>query len=510
VWPVFVAATIVGVALFPVFRVGIATTMGENPDAHLVTGAAEVVRKGPATSIQPDLPVDRVSGFWQSKYPIFYSLAAVSWLSGLDPVEAFTVLSALLLGLFAVGIFLLAFYVVGAGPVVSLAAMGLAPLDRVALYLVEHPYYNQLWGTFALPFMLLFGYRYLRQPSRRALGLAALFLLIGIFAYPLMLPFPAVALGVTALVMWRRSRATGESLRWVSALRLPRPKLKSVPWAPLWVLLGLFVLVLGYGVADKGLGAVSVIFGGSLNGWQGDSPDLPLGRYFGLLGPTGLAVSGAVALGAAALVALRRLPRAEAIGLGAMLAGALLMALNFALRDFGEYFYFKVMAFTGPLVVALGVVGLGSLARGAGSRAVRALGAAGLAAVAIAFVANTRNELEGVNAQASSATFQLRDWAAKLPAGRSVRLDIPPSGVQLWAAYMLHTHPLSAALPVYRTTYPHVPKGRKADYVLVQASQPRPTDAAGPPVLRNGEFSLYRMNPTVPGPDRSSRTRIQP
>jgi hypothetical protein len=190
--------------------------------------------------------------------------------------------------------------------------------------------------------------------------------------------------------------------------------------------------------------------------------------------------------------------------------GALLMALNFALRDFGEYFYFKVMAFTGPMVVALGVVGLGSLARGAGSRAARALGAAGLAALAIAFVVNSRNELQGVNAQASSATFQLRDWAAKLPARRSVRLDIPPTGVQLWAAYMLHTHPLSAALPVYRTTYPHVPRGRKADYVLVQASQPRPADAVGAPVLRSGEFSLYRMNPTVPGPDRSSRTRIQP
>jgi hypothetical protein len=204
------------------------------------------------------------------------------------------------------------------------------------------------------------------------------------------------------------------------------------------------------------------------------------------------------------------MPRAEAIGLGAMLAGAFLMALNFALRDFGEYFYFKVMAFAGPVVVALGVVALGRGALGAASRGARVAAATGLAALAIVYLVNARNELEGVVAQASADTFELRSWAARLPAGRTIRMDIPPSGVQLWAAYMLHTHPLSASSPVYKTTYPHVPRGRKADYVLVQAAQRRPAEAVGAPVLHNREYALYRMNPAVRGPDRSSRTRIQP
>src|SRR5207244_1779600 len=118
-WPAWLSIGLVALTLMPAFRVGITTTLGENPDAHLVTGAAEVVRAGPLNSIQPQLPVDRVSSFWQSKYPIYYSLAGASTLSGLDPIRVFPVLSGVLLALFAVCIFLLAFHALAAGPIRS-------------------------------------------------------------------------------------------------------------------------------------------------------------------------------------------------------------------------------------------------------------------------------------------------------------------------------------------------------------------------------------------------------
>jgi hypothetical protein len=106
--------------------------------------------------------------------------------------------------------------------------------------------------------------------------------------------------------------------------------------------------------------------------------------------------------------------------------------------------------------------------------------------------------------------FELRRWAESLRRNATIRLDVPPSGTQLWAAYMLHERPLSASAPVRGTSYPRVPRGRKAGYVLVEWWQPRPRDAVGTPVRRNASFRLYRMDPAVPGPDRSSRRRIEP
>jgi hypothetical protein len=105
--------------------------------------------------------------------------------------------------------------------------------------------------------------------------------------------------------------------------------------------------------------------------------------------------------------------------------------------------------------------------------------------------------------------FALRGWAEKLPRGASIRLDVPPTGEQLWVAYMLHERPLSSLVPVVGTSYPAIPYSRRADFALVANEVPRPRAAFGPPVLRNAKYRLYRMNP-VRGVDHSSRKRIQP
>ncbi len=508
-WPAYLAALLVALTLLPAFREGSVAVLGQNPDAHLVTGAAEVVRVGPPTHVDPGLPIDRVSPLWRSKYPIFYSLAAVSSLSGLDPIRVFPVLSGILMAMFAVGAFVLAFYVFGAGAVAALATMGLAPLDRVVTYVTVHPYYNQLWGTFALPFILAFGFLLLREPSRRWAVLFVLFSAIGVFAYPLMLPFPGVAIGVTALFEWRRRRAAGESVP-----RLPRPQLPSGRARRVLVIaasvpVALLLLILGLGVLEKGLKAFQAMLPtSSLAGWRGDSPDYRFTHYFGVPDVPVLGVLGVAAVGAAFAAGLKPLRRAERAGLIAMVVGALVMALSFKLRTFGEYFLFKTLAFLGPMVAIVAVVGLARLAKEP-SRRLAAIGAGGLAVLTLAFLAGTRHEIEPFPMQVPPEIFALRDWPEELPARASIRLDIPPTGEQLWVSYMLHERPLSSLVPVVGTSYPAIPYSRKADYVLVAREIPKPADARGRPLLRNEGYRLYRMRP-ISGEDRSSRKRIQP
>ena len=508
-WPAYIAALLVALTLLPAFREGSVAVLGQNPDAHLVAGAAEVVRKGSPTHVDRSLPVDRVSPLWRSKYPIFYSLAAVSSLSGLDPIRVFPVLSGIMMAMFAVGAFVLAFYVLGAGPVVALAAMGLAPLDRVVTYVTVHPYYNQLWGTFALPFILAFGFLFLREPSRRWAALFLLFAAIGVFAYPLMLPFPGVAIGVAAFLEWRRRRAAGEPVP-----RLPRPKLPSAPVKRVLVIVAcvpvaLLLLVLGLGVLEKGLKAFQAMLPtSSLKGWRGDSPDYPVTHYFGVPDVPGLGMLAMAAIGATFAAGVGHLRHEERAGLLAMVAGALIMALSFKLRTYGEYFLFKTLAFLGPIVAIVAVTGLGRLVSHP-QRRLAAVGAGGLAVLALTFIGGTKDEIEPFPIQVPPEIFALRGWADKLPPGASIRLDVPPTGEQLWVSYMLHERPLSSLVPVVGTSYPAIPYSRRADFVLAADEVPRPREATGPPVLRNDQYRLYKMGPGR-GTDHSSRERIPP
>ena len=103
------------VALIPTFRSGFATVTGTGSDAHQVTGAATFVQHNYPSSTNEAYPVDEVRAIWNSKYPIFYALAGVSSLSGLEPWEAMMSVLALLLAMTALGLFLFARRVLLAG-----------------------------------------------------------------------------------------------------------------------------------------------------------------------------------------------------------------------------------------------------------------------------------------------------------------------------------------------------------------------------------------------------------
>jgi hypothetical protein len=191
-------------------------------------------------------------------------------------------------------------------------------------------------------------------------------------------------------------------------------------------------------------------------------------------------------------IGLRRAPRVLGRPLMAVLAAALAFAVFFRLARYGQYFYFKVLSFTGPQLLTAAVVLLGAWALKARVLYARALAFAALVALCGSAVLSARDEISTSFDQLSPETIQLRDWASALPADASIRLDTPQPS-QLWEAYMLSQHPLGSRDPI--TNYPHAPVSVGADYALDRPLLPPPPDAIGPPVRVNSELRLWRLRP---------------
>jgi len=509
-----VAALLALLAMVPAFRDGTATVYGTNPDGHLSVGAAEFLQHARPEQVDASLPVDRMPLVWRSKYPIYYVLAATASLSGLTPVEAFTAVGAVLAALTALAFYLLARHAFRAPPPAALLAMGAVGADRLLTHLSLHPYYNQLWGTLALPLMLLFGWRMITERDPRSAALFALFAVLGVLAYPLMALFPVLAIAAAAVVAARRGDLglrrvglpVGAGRRVLTGLGV----VVAIPAA----------LVLFRGVAEKSDSAKDVILPGrSLAAWGGDLTAYPsLGSFFGAPAPSAApgAVGGlpvwiggvvAMAVIAAALASLPRMPRPVAAGVAATLAGGLGLALYFRLRTGGEYFAFKLLAFTAPVAISAAAVWLAGVWES--PRTPLALAAGGAAVVWLGVsVLGLRQEVRNTGQQLTPQLRALGRAADRLPAGSSMRLDIPPDGAQLWAGYVLASHPLSSPNPILGTTYPHVPGGRKVDFIVADTRlglQPWP-DASGPPLFDDGAYRIYRMDPHIKGPDLSSQT----
>ncbi|MBV9310826.1 MAG: hypothetical protein JOZ73_08335 [Solirubrobacterales bacterium] len=506
--PPLAVALLVGlVSLLPIFRAGFATTPGQNPDVILVVGSAKLLQKAPPTARRDDLPINHMPLVWRSKYPIYYQLAAVSLLAGQDPNAVFPTLAAFVLALGAIGFFLLARHMLRAPPWVALAVLLLVGIDRIVLYVTIHPYYNELWASFTLPFILLLGWRYLSSPSRVTAAMFALFTALGLLVYPLMLPFPAIFLGGYAWLVYRRRRVAGQRPGWIAALSLPQPRKRPWLWLPIAILAIPVAAVLIRGVVEKLVTAgVAIAPGGDLIDWRGGVPYFPLGTYVGLPGGSAVAYLGLGLVFGLALLALQRIRSDTRRPLRWMVLATALAGIYFRERTYGQLFDFRDLAFLGPIVLMLAVTELGSMIESA-RRVSLIAGLAGLLALLASVPVGSAREINHTFDNASRSVLQLGSWSRLIPRGASIRNDIPPIGLQLWATYMLHDHRLSALYPL-GGFYPHPPRGRKADYVVSMATQPRPADAIGAPLLANAQFELWRMNPAVPGPDLSRRGLI--
>ena len=507
-WPVYLALLLMAIALVPLFRSGFLTVIGDGSDAHLAAGTAEFLKHAPPRGVAPELPVDQVPLVWRSKQSIYYAFAAVSTLSGRETYEVLSTLGALLLTFAALGWFVFARDVLGARARWAALAMALAGLDRMVIHTGIHPYFNQTWGYMTLPFTLVLVAWVLRHPSAGGAGLLGLFLVLCAFAYPLAVPIPVLVLLVAWWLDRRRRRKAGEAVAgrrelWARFKRLPR-------WARVTTyLVGFLLLAPAFGVWEKLVGGTQLLINPnySLELWGGDLDDwYPEQQFFAIHMQDGWWVALLVIAGFA-LWELRRLPRAYALGVLAVLVAGAVIAAEMRLRDYGWYYHFKMLAFVGPLVVVLGATGMARARSLAASRWLRG----GLTLMLLVWaswgVSEARDEVATTYDELPRTTLELREWSDRLPRGSSIRLDMQP-GAQLWTAYLLHEHRLCSQRPLDDTSYPHVPLSRAADYVLVRALR-KPFDAVGEPLFQNKEFRLYRLQPDLPGGDRCSQRMIQ-
>jgi hypothetical protein len=273
-----------------------------------------------------------------------------------------------------------------------------------------------------------------------------------------------------------------------------KPQRRSLIWI---VPLTLLLIVPIIGVIQKVWDAVTLLVnpGNSLIGWQGDLQHYPpVGEFFAIFPNALSGVMAAVVVGLG-FAGLWRAPRELGRPLIATLAAALAFAIYFRAVKYGQYFYFKVLSFAGPLLLVAAVAFLG--------RTRRPIAVAGIAALLVSALLSARSEIATDYDQLSPETIQLRDWTATLPAGASIRLDTPRAW-QLWDAYMLSSHPLGSRDPI--TNYPHVPLSAGADYVLDRPLLPPPDGAVGVPIARNAHYRLWLLRTNAP--DTTSRRMV--
>lgn len=463
----WLAALACAVALLPMLGQHFATVTGTGSDAHLAAGTAELLQHVGPTGRDDTLPVDAMPVLWRSKYPIYYAFAAVAAISGLETWQVLTTLQGLLLGLGAIGMFLLARDGLRTTAWLAIGALLLGGVDRIVLHTVLNPYVNQAWGWMALPFALVLGLAVARSPSRGGFVLLGLMLALLGFAYPLALP---LALLPTLVALGPRR----PSWPVVGAL------------AALAAVLALPLL----GVIEKVVTAALVVLDprASLEPWRGDLATgfIAFGDFINV--PAGWWWSGLANI-AVLVFAWRGLSKQDERGLrrglGAVLVLAFAGAVMFRLRDFGWYFHFKLLAFTAPLMIVAALAGVARLRRA---------GPVLLVLMAAGWAWSVRAEVAETGYQLGRHHTDLAVWAAALPPGASVRLDTTPPE-QLWSAYFLAARPVCSQLPLLGVDYPRVAYARRADYAVVGYDQPRSADLAGPPLERNAVFALHRLKP---------------
>jgi hypothetical protein len=492
-WIGYVALLLACVALIPLFRAGFATVEGEGQDAHMAVGTAMFLQEHHPLGRAVEEPVDEVWLVWRSKPPIYYALAAHAQVAGMEVRQVISVQLALLLAITVCGFFVLARELLRAPPWVAVAGAGLAGLDRMVLHTVMHPYFNQTWGLVTLPLSIVLAWWAVTQRSRGGLALLGLLLAVGAFAYPLMLPIPGLAL---AIWLWpeRRRLSPRQLVRRAGLTR------RSLWWA---IPLGLVLLTPIAGVVEKLHTGANVVLNPtkSLRTWGGD-----LTTYYEEAWFLGLPEGEVLILLAPALLfgiwrAVRDLPRPLMRGLLAILAFAVVAAAIFRAREFGYYFHFKVLAFVGPLAILLVVVGLARVPRRwVGIGAVVALLGLSLEAAA--------EELGQTFDQLPKRVLELQEVADVVPPGQSVRIDVDPLE-QNWIAFMLAERPVCSQTPLLGTSYPRVPRSRKADFIVTKRASPRPADAVGAPVQELEDFRVFRQDPRTPGTDRCSQAMVR-
>ncbi|HWF54500.1 MAG TPA: hypothetical protein VG223_07740 [Solirubrobacteraceae bacterium] len=473
------------VALIPAARTGADTIYGENPDAEQVAGIAVLFQHVPPTGTDNVLPVDTVPQEWRFRYPIFYPLAAASNLGHDDPIRVFPAIVALLMVIAAFGFAMLAVECLGAPPRAGPAVAAVIGLSWTTLHLGWHPYWNQLWGYAMFPYALLFGWRAVSRWDVRSVVLFLFTLVMLWLAYPLALPYPVVIVAAVG-IGYRR-----------------RPPLGELRRARAWIAVPVVLLLLlpaVVGAVLKLKEALSQLLSSSSTLWGGDIHHF---LSFGLFVGTGGGIIPALIVLAIAAWGLRALDPRPRLALGIVLGALCLLDLRFRLASSGAYMDFKHLSFVGAVVLTLAASAVMRLLW-SDARRLALAGAALLAVWAAAAIVQDRRDGFLLPQQVPAQMFQIRAWMNALPTGATIRVDIPPSGQQVWATYMVGAHPVSSSDPIRGTTYAYANGSYRADYALALRYNPKygPTSrvplapeyfASGPPVFENSHYVLRRV-----------------
>ena len=333
-------------------------------------------------------------------------------------------------------------------------------------------------------------------------------------AYPLALPYPVVIVGAVAL-------ATGSD-----------PSCPSVARARAWIVVPIGLLLLAPAVVGAVLKlkeAISQLLTPGSELWGGDIHRLlPVGPFLGVGGGIAAALPILVLAAIGAYTGLQGRQRVAIIG---VLSALCLLDLRFRLVKSGAYMDYKHLTFVGVFHPRPGgeprdapaVRGrTGPAARRPPARCCSWPGRSRR-------WSRTAPTLFLLPAQVDAQMFQIRSWVDHLPPGATVRVDIPPNelgGTQLWAVYMVGSHPVSSTDPVRGTTYAYPNGGYRADYALElrynpaygpESTVPQPSEwfAVNPPVDENSQFVLRRVVWPRTGPyagytDNSSTTLNEP
>lgn len=515
VLPFIMAASALFFALYPEVMLGYLTVVSPNGDPVGYSMYADhLMRNAFGTPPAPgyDAPANQFLLFYYYRSAFAYLIAAVNSVTGLKGYQTFSVITALLLFMNA-----LAVYVVcrlsGLGSRVYNLAVFLVSINGYLLLAFFQGFGPQLMSLGFISLSSVFTYHALDRGDVKSIALASLFTSTLITAYPDAIAFAALP-GFLFLFWFVLKRKSGPAALFVTGLKIAAVSLLLNPVGTVWgyktvrMWLGAGIGTVGGNVPqmEKVGSAFGLRLSISLLDWVNGTALGFMAGKIAVLDAIGMALIAFICIFSAYF--LYRNSKEEDRFIALFSLGSFLLTSFFYLKGSTYVFYksmilvlnFFLILFSAGVVYALG-------GRGAGlyGAAVSCAAFAGLAV----FVA-----LNLLNSAATSHMFYQRriaigpDTIGLKGAETALKKDdavyIPPGipSEQLWEMYFLspfaRIHWGASSPEDGGMVHPYQSRAAKGDYMLMRRGDPRPPDpAVYERAFKNRSYSLLKEREPV-------------